>query len=63
VGTVWNGLSKLTIADLVPTLRKQMGIPDDHLIGYAMGFGWPAVRYARTAPRPGPMINRVNLDG
>lgn len=62
VGTVWNGLSKLTIADLVPSLRSQMGIPDDHLIGYAMSFGWPAVRYARTAPRPAPLINRVRLE-
>jgi nitroreductase/Pyruvate/2-oxoacid:ferredoxin oxidoreductase delta subunit len=61
VGTVWNGLSKLTIADLVPSLRSQMGIPDDHLIGCAMGFGWPAVRYARTAPRPAPLINRVRF--
>jgi nitroreductase/NAD-dependent dihydropyrimidine dehydrogenase PreA subunit len=63
VGTVWNGLTKLTIAELVPSLRSQLGIPDNHMIGYAMSFGWPAVRYARTAPRKNPMINRVQFNG
>lgn len=59
VGTVWNGLAKITIADLVPALRQRLGIPDDHLVGYVMGFGIPAIRYARTAVRKAPKINRV----
>ncbi len=59
VGTVWNGLAKITIADLVPSLRQRLGIPENHLVGYVMGFGRPAVRYARTAVRKSPMINRV----
>lgn len=63
VGTVWNGLTKLAIADLVPSLRSQLGIPDNHMIGYAMSFGWPAVRYARSAPRKNPQINRVTFSG
>ena len=48
VGTVWNGLAKVAINDLLPSVRKRLGIPDDHLIGYAMAFGRPAVHYART---------------
>ena len=51
VGTVWNGLAKITIADLVPALRQRLGIPENHLVGYVMGFGRPAIRYARTAVR------------
>ncbi|NVN92388.1 MAG: nitroreductase family protein [Desulfuromonadales bacterium] len=48
VGTVWGGIAKLTFNDLVPELRKTLGIPDKHLIGYAMAFGKPAVIYHRT---------------
>jgi nitroreductase/NAD-dependent dihydropyrimidine dehydrogenase PreA subunit len=61
VGTVWNGLAKIAIADLVPSLRTTMGIPEDHLIGYAMCFGRSAVRYGRLAPRHPQAINRVTL--
>ncbi len=49
VGTVWDGLAKWAIADLMPEFRNRLGIPDDHVIGYAMAFGKPAVHYARTA--------------
>lgn len=59
VGTVWNGLVTLTIRDLVPSLKKKLGIPDDHIIGYSMGFGYPAVQYERTVVRSAPTINRV----
>lgn len=48
VGTVWDGIAKLTFNDLVPGLRKTLGIPDSHLIGYTMAFGKPAVNYHRT---------------
>lgn len=48
IGTVWNGLVKWTINDLVPELRTRLHIPEDHLIGYAMAFGKPAVQYQRT---------------
>ncbi len=48
IGTVWNGLVKWTINDLVPELRIRLHIPEDHLIGYAMTFGKPAVQYQRT---------------
>lgn len=48
VGTVWNGIAKLTFNDLVPELRKTLGISNNHLIGYAMAFGKPEVNYHRT---------------
>jgi nitroreductase len=49
VGTVWDGLAKWVIDDLMPEFRIRLGIPDDHVIGYAMVFGKPAVHFARTA--------------
>lgn len=48
VGTVWNGLVKWAIDDLVPQLRSSLRIPEDHLIGYAMAFGKPSFPYQRT---------------
>lgn len=60
IGTVWNGLVKWTISDLVPELRTRLDIPDDHLVGYAMAFGKPAVHYQRTVEK-GP-ANMVRFD-
>jgi nitroreductase/NAD-dependent dihydropyrimidine dehydrogenase PreA subunit len=60
VGTIWNGLATLTIAELVPSLKKRLGIPEDHKIGYVMGFGYPAIQYERTINRAMPKVNRVN---
>lgn len=48
VGTVWSGLVKDAVNDLLPETRVRLGIPKDHLVGYAMAFGWPAVQYTRT---------------
>lgn len=59
IGTIWNGLATLTITELVPSLKKRLAIPDDHQIGYVMGFGLPAIRYERTIDRGAPQINRV----
>lgn len=59
VGTVWNGLAKWAINDLLPETRKRLGIPDDHLIGYAMSFGKPAVHFARTVQHGPALIHRV----
>lgn len=55
VGTVWNGLAKWAINDLLPETRQRLGIPDDHIIGYVMAFGKPAVHFARTVQH-GPAI-------
>jgi hypothetical protein len=59
VGTVWNGLAKWAINDLLPETRQRLGIPDDHLVGYAMVFGKPAVRYARTVQHGPALIHRA----
>jgi nitroreductase len=59
VGTVWNGLAKWAINDLLPETRQRLGIPDDHLIGYAMVFGKPAVHFARTVQHGPALIHRA----
>ena len=58
VGTVWDGLAKWAINDLVPEARRSLGIPDDHLVGYCMAFGTPAVQYARTVQHGPALISR-----
>jgi nitroreductase/NAD-dependent dihydropyrimidine dehydrogenase PreA subunit len=59
VGTVWSGLAKTAINDLLPETRQRLGIPVDHLIGYAMAFGRPAVHYARTTQHGPAIIHRA----
>ena len=59
VGTVWSGLAKSAINDLLPEIRTRLGIPDDHLIGYVMAFGKPAVHFARTVQHVPALIHRV----
>ncbi len=58
VGTVWDGLAKWAINDLVPETRRRLGIPDDHLIGCCMAFGRPAVHYARAVQHGPALISR-----
>jgi nitroreductase len=59
VGTVWNGLAKWAINDLLPETRHYLGIPDDHLIGYVMAFGVPDVHFARTVQHGPANIHRI----
>lgn len=59
IGTIWNGLATLTISEILPSLRSTLGIPEDHEIGYVMGFGLPAISFKRTINRGAPNINRV----
>ena len=59
VGTVWNGLAKWAINDLLPETRQLLGIPDDHVIGYAMAFGYPDVHFARTVQHHPALIHRA----
>ncbi len=58
VGTVWDGLAKWAIDDLVPQMRQRLGIPEDHLLGYCMVFGRPAVRYSRSVQHKSADIRR-----
>lgn len=58
VGTLWNGLAKWAIDELLPETRAKLGIPEDHVFGYALSFGKPAVRYFRTVQHGPVEINR-----
>jgi nitroreductase len=49
LGTTWCGMIKL-VADAVPETRNLLGLAPDTYF-YAMMFGKPAVRYARTVQR------------
>jgi hypothetical protein len=57
VGTVWDGMVMMALA-VWPGFATRLGIPADHMVGYAMAFGEPAVEYHRTVQR-GPA--RVNI--
>ncbi len=59
IGTLWNGIASWAIEQMLPEMRQRLGIPDDHAFGYAMLFGKPAVRYARTVQHHPPEIYRV----
>jgi nitroreductase/NAD-dependent dihydropyrimidine dehydrogenase PreA subunit len=60
VGTVWNGLARWTITELLPDLRGKLSIPENHQIGYVMAFGMPAVQYHRTVQREPAQVARVS---
>jgi ferredoxin len=59
VGAVWCGLAKYAIDDILPGTRTRLGIPDDHVFGYAMLFGMPTASFARTAQHRPALIHRV----
>jgi len=58
VGTVWDGIFMMVLS-IVPGLAARLGIPEDHIIGYAMVFGEPAVEYYRTVQRGSARVNVV----
>jgi len=62
VGTVWNGLAKWAIDELLPQLRKQLGIPEGHVVGNVMAFGKSAVRYHRTVQHEPPKVVRFRKE-
>jgi nitroreductase/NAD-dependent dihydropyrimidine dehydrogenase PreA subunit len=59
VGTLWDGIAKAALAELLPGARRRLGLPADHTLGYVMVFGPPAVRYARTVQREALSVHRV----
>lgn len=61
LGVVWNGLAKWALLDLVPEAGAMLGIPEDHVVGYMMSFGKPAVRYHRTVQRVGGTVRRLTI--
>lgn len=58
LGTVWDGLFMMALS-LCPDLAARLGIPEQHLLGYAMVFGWPAVEYHRIVQRGPALVNVV----
>jgi nitroreductase/ferredoxin len=58
VGTVWDGMVMMALS-LYPGLGARLGIPEDHIVGYAMVFGEPEVEYHRTVQRGPARINVV----
>ena len=60
VGTVWDGLAKYIIKDMLPEFKTRLGIPEDHVVGYAMAFGKPAVHYSRTTQHEPAGVHFVN---
>ncbi len=61
IGTTWCGIVD-TVLRVYPEIRKWLGIPDDHELGYAMLFGPAGVHYARTgqhAPEDVFVVDRL----
>ena len=58
VGTVWDGIFMMALS-VCPGLVARLGIPENHIIGYAMVFGEPAVEYHRTVQRGKARVNVV----
>lgn len=61
LGTVWCGFARWALQSVVPELGRALGIPAEHRSMYAMMFGWPAVRYARTVQREVSGLHRATL--
>jgi nitroreductase/NAD-dependent dihydropyrimidine dehydrogenase PreA subunit len=62
IGTLWNGMIKWVVNDIDPELRKMIGIPENHSIGYVMLFGKPAVKYARGIQSEGLQVNHITFE-
>lgn len=60
VGTVWSGMLQWVMLEIWPALRGKLGIPEDHVIGFSMVFGKPAVKYTRTVRHEPAWIARVH---
>jgi nitroreductase/NAD-dependent dihydropyrimidine dehydrogenase PreA subunit len=63
LGTAWVGYANWAIDVLVPEVKQEMGIPADHVFGYCIIFGKPAVQYARTVLHKNALIHRATCGG
>jgi nitroreductase len=61
IGTLWNAMIRWALSEISTDLYKRLGIPEDHVKGYVILFGKPAVQYHRTVQRDEALINRVRL--
>jgi nitroreductase/NAD-dependent dihydropyrimidine dehydrogenase PreA subunit len=59
LGTFWNGLFQNLVDGILPGLRAQFDLPEDHALAFSVCFGRPAVRYARTVQRGPAAVHRV----
>lgn len=60
VGTVWDGICMMALA-ACPEVVGRLAIPENHILGYAMAFGEPAVEYQRTVQRGPALVNVVKF--
>ncbi|MFP5222804.1 MAG: nitroreductase family protein [Acidobacteriota bacterium] len=58
LGTLWDGLFMMALS-VCPEIVARLGIPADHIIGYAMLFGKPAVEFHRPAHRGPAKVNML----
>ena len=61
IGTLWNAMIRWAFSVISNDMYQRLGIPDDHVKGYGLLFGKPAVQYHRTVQRDEARINRVRL--
>ncbi len=61
IGTLWNAMIRWAFTLMTTDMYERLGIPGDHLKGYVLLFGKPAVQYYRTVQRDSVAINRVRL--
>ena len=59
LGTLWNAMIRWAFSEISTDMYQRLGIPEDHVKGYVLLFGRPAVTYYRTVQRDGVLINRV----
>ena len=52
---------KWAFSQIDEDLYAALGVPDDHVRGYFLLFGHPAVQYHRTVQRDDYRLNRVRL--
>lgn len=62
IGTLWNAMIKWAFSQIDEDLYAALGVPDDHVRGYFLLFGRPAVHYHRTVQRDNFRVNRVRFD-
>jgi nitroreductase len=61
LGTVWCGYARWALQSVVPGMCRMLGIPPEHRSMYAVMFGYPDVRYARTVQREVRNLHRVGM--
>ncbi|WP_022850889.1 nitroreductase family protein [Limisalsivibrio acetivorans] len=58
IGTVWAGFI-MHCMEFMPEVREYLGVPEDHVNGYALLFGKPALKYYRGVQRDEIDINKL----